>query len=209
MKLEENIEETATRVCDAMAGAIELYASISGSGVTDLPEHFVPAYVLANLGSVLTMTMETNSTKLWDWSCDIRRRWNGLPPGQPTPAAPPDYVSKVGMRRADLVLFRGDHSKKNETDFLCFVEFKTWKDISPDVQKIRDWFQFIDTCPWGMACGLADITSIEWLKIIQDQAESVGDKFVQGRVARPLSTPGNFQTFARLLTNPNYKAPGV
>src|SRR5208282_1259676 len=128
-------------------------------------------------------------------SCDIRRRWNGLPPGQPTPAAPPDYIPKVGQRRADLVLFRGDHSKKNETDFLYLVEFKTWNDIDPDAQRLRDWFEFIDTCPWGMACGLADTNSIEWLGIIQSQAESAGDRFVKGRGARPLSALENFQTF--------------
>jgi hypothetical protein len=125
------------------------------------------------------------------------------------PAVPVEYISKVGGRRADLVLFRGDHSKKTETDFLCFIEFKTWRDIDPDTQKIREWFEFIDTCHWGMACVFANANSAEWLKIIRDKADGAGDKLVQGRVARPLNASANFQTFARILANPNYKAPGT
>ena len=56
-RLEDNIEETAIRVCDAMAGAIELYASVSGSGTDDLPEHFVSAYVLATLGPGMSRSL--------------------------------------------------------------------------------------------------------------------------------------------------------
>ncbi|MGJ0391352.1 MAG: hypothetical protein ACR650_01095 [Methylocystis sp.] len=206
MKLEENIEETATRICDAIAGAIELYASISGDPPGELPESFVSAYVFASLGPVLTMTMETNSSKLWEWSCDMRRRWRGLPTGQPTPAVPPEFVPTVGMRRADLVLYKGDHTKKNETDFLCLVEFKTWGSIDSDAKKIREWFQFIDTCPWGLACGFADITATNQIEIIRKEADVAGDKLVMGRVARPSSGTRNLLTFARILTNVSYRA---
>jgi hypothetical protein len=210
MKLEEDIQEVGIRVCDAAAGAIELYASIAGTDVDDdFPEHLLAAHALANLGSVLTMTMETSGKKLWEWNCDIRRRWNGLPSGQPTPAAPADYFTKFGMRRADLVLFKGDHSKKSETEFLCLVEFKKWTTPELDSRKIRDWFQFVDTCPWGMVCGFSNTNSIEWLRILQDKAEGMGDKFVEGRVARPVSTSDSFQTYARILANSDYKAPAV
>jgi hypothetical protein len=206
MRLDENIEEAAIRVCDAMAGASELYASISGSGLEDLPEHFISAHVFAALGSVLTITMETNSKKLWKRSCDTRRRWGGLPPTQLPPTMSPEYNPAVGGRKVDLVLFRGDHSKKSETDLLCLVEFKIYDDIEPDVVKIREWFRFLDTCPWGLACGFT--TKIEWLRIVQDRAERAGDKFVKGRVARPLNAPDT-HTYAQMLSNTNYKAPSV
>jgi hypothetical protein len=105
VKLEENIEETATRICDAMAGAIELYASNSGCAPGDLPESFVSAYVFESLGPVLTMTMETKSSTLWEWSCDMRCRWGGLPTGEAPPAKPPGFYT-VGTRRPDLVLYK-------------------------------------------------------------------------------------------------------
>jgi hypothetical protein len=206
VKLEENIEETATRICDAMAGAIELYASISGCPPGDLPESFISAYVFKSLGPVLTMTMETNSAKLWEWSCDMRRRWRGVSTGEATPAAPSEFVPTVGMRRADLVLYKGDHTRKNETDFLCLIEFKTWGSIDSDAKKIREWFQFIDTCPWGLACGFADTTATGQLKIIQGEADDAGDKLVRGRVARPSTGERNLLTLARILTNSNYRA---
>jgi hypothetical protein len=179
VKLEENIEETATRICDAMAGAIELYASNSGCAPGDLPESFVSAYVFESLGPVLTMTMETKSSTLWEWSCDMRCRWGGLPTGEAPPAKPPGFIRRNAAARLGLV--QGDHTEKNDTDFLCVVEFKTFASIDPDAKKIREWFQFIDTCPWGLACGLADTTATEWLKIIQDQADDAGDKLVWGR----------------------------
>jgi hypothetical protein len=59
------------------------------------------------------------------------------------------------------------------------------------------------------ASARADDAAIEWLGIIQDQAESVGDKLVMGRVARPSSATANFLTFARVLTNRNYNAPSA
>jgi hypothetical protein len=71
MKLEDDIEETARRVCAEIASAVEKYVNVSGA--SDLPEHFVQSYVFANLGDVLTMTLETNSSKLWEWNGRLRR----------------------------------------------------------------------------------------------------------------------------------------
>jgi hypothetical protein len=207
MLLEQDITEAAIRICDQTAGAIEKYAGISGSGVDDLPEYFLAAYVLMALGDVLTMTLETNSRKLWDWHIDIRQRWDrAVRKEEP---APREYNPTVGGRRADLVLFQGNHSKKTETDFLCLVEFKKWYLDAGDIKKIRDWFRFLDTCKYGMVCGFTEVPKYEaYLAQMEDTAIASGDKWVLGRIARPLGTiedSQNFQTFAQIMENPNYR----
>lgn len=205
MKLEDSIEETAIRVCDEIACAIERYASMSGEGAEDMPESFLGACVFTNLGPVLTMTLETNSTKLWAWNADARRRWNNQPDA-PLPRQPADYKAKVGVRRVDLAIFQGDHTRKSETTFLCLVEFKKWWPSDDDVQKLRDWFPFIDTCPYGICCCFARVDD-DTFRCLQENAERDGDIWVAGRLARPLADAANYRTFARVLRNPHYR-PG-
>jgi hypothetical protein len=151
--------------------------------------------------------IENNSRKLWDWHVDIRQRWDrAVRKEEP---APREYNPTVGGRRADLVLFQGNHSKKTETDFLCLVEFKKWYLDAGDIKKIRDWFRFLDTCKYGMVCGFTEVPKYEaYLAQMEDTAIASGDKWVLGRIARPLGTiedSQNFQTFAQIMENPNYR----
>jgi hypothetical protein len=151
MLLENDIAETAVRICDQLASGVERYAAVSGEGFGAVPESFLRDRVFDGLGDVLTMTLETNNSTLWEWNADVRRRRNGQALGTPVPVPPEDF----NYSRPDLVIFTGDHTKKTETDFLCLVEIKKWWKLdSPpnDLTKIAKWFRWLDTCRYGMLC---------------------------------------------------------
>src|SRR5271166_6238633 len=57
MKLEDNITESITRVCDEYGKAIERYDYCTGG--EQPPEQFIASYVVSGLADVLTMTAET------------------------------------------------------------------------------------------------------------------------------------------------------
>ena len=201
MKLEDNIVETITRVCDQFASAMEKYDAISGGELP--PEHLLASYVLMELGDVLTMTSETNSTKLWNWNQDSTRRRSNQP-STPYAPAPPKYITQCGERRADLVIFKGDHTKKSEMEFLCLVEFKVgWLD-KRDLEKIMAWFPFIDSCRYGAVCTAMEIPQKEQdLGECKRMAQRESRVPVYGRVARPLWSKQNWQTYAEILENPH------
>jgi len=205
MKLEDNIDEVAKRICDQVAAGIEKYLNVSGCGIDDLPEHFLQAYVLVGLGDVLTITMETGSTKLWQWNADARRRWAGQRTDSPVPSPPAKYNSAVGSQRTDLVIFRGDHTKKNEMDLLCLVEFKKWILSERDYRKMTAWLPFIDTCPYGIVCGFCESQLEGALADWGSTVRQSGDAWVLGQIARPLGVPESYSTFARVLNNHGYK----
>ena len=60
MRLEDDIAETAVRVCDQLASAVERYAAISGSGFGEIPESFLRDRVFDGLGDVLTRRITPN-----------------------------------------------------------------------------------------------------------------------------------------------------
>jgi hypothetical protein len=210
MRLEDDIAETAVRVCDQLASAVERYAAVSGSAFHEVPEGFLRDRVFDGLGDVLTMTSETNNTKLWDWNADARRRSNGQPVGTPAPSQPEDFKNS---KRPDLVIFKGDHPKKSETDFLCLVEIKKWWDIDRneqilclrDLTKIDNWFHWLDTCPHGMLCAFAEVPNENFIEYLKTEALKAGHQWITGRIARPLEVSENYQTFARILTNRNFR----
>jgi hypothetical protein len=113
MKLEDNINETIIRVCDEFASGIEKYDNIPG-GILP-PEHLLASHALMELGDVLTMTAETNGGTLWQWNANRR--------GHSQSSPPPGY--QFSGRRVDLLIFKGDHTKKSEMGFLCLVEFNS------------------------------------------------------------------------------------
>src|SRR5271167_2714894 len=203
MKLEDNINETITRACDQLASAMEKYDAISGGEIP--PEHLVASYALMELGDVLTMTAETNSTKLWEWNQDIKQRRSNQP-STLLVASPPEYTTQCGGRRADLVIYKGDHTRKSEMEFLCLVEFKVGSVDNNDLQKIVDWFQFIDSCRYGAICTAMEMPQKEeWLSHCRNIAQTAGRIPVYGRVARPLWSQQDWQTYAEILENPHCK----
>jgi hypothetical protein len=203
MLLEDDIRETAIRICDQTASAVEKYNRNSGEDIYDMPEYFIGSHAYFGLSDVFTITLETNSRKLWNYHADIRRKWSSglIDVGNP----PSNYNPTVGSRRADLVLYKGDHSNPGETEFWAVVEFKKGYLGFGDLKKITDWFMFIDTCPYGLICAFTDAAATEYLIELQNDAIKQGDGWVEGRIARPLRDERNFQTFARILTNPHYR----
>jgi hypothetical protein len=180
---------------------MEKYDAISGGELP--PEHLLASYALMELGDVLTMTSETNSTKLWDWNQDIKvQRGNSAMAKLPAPA---EYVARCGQKRADLVIFRGDHTKKREMEFLCVIEFKVGSVDNRDLAKIEDWFEYIDTLRYGAICVAMELPQKDdWLNHCEKAAKDAGRVPVYGRIARPLWSGQNWQTYAEILENPRY-----
>jgi hypothetical protein len=199
MRLEDDIVETAVRICDQLASAVERYAAVSGNGFAEVPESFLRDRVFDGLGDVLTMTLETKNSALWEWNADAKRRRNGQPLDTPLPPQPQEFKNQT---RPDLVIFTGDHSKKHETDFLCIVEIKKWWTLSPppkDLTKISKWFCWLDTCRYGMLCAFVRHPNDEYIERLRHDAINGGHLWVPGRIARPLGGTENYQPFARII----------
>lgn len=202
MRLEDDITETATRICDQLASAVERYAAISGLGFSDIPETFLRDRVFDGLGDVLTMTLETKNSTLWEWNADNRRRASGQPLGTPAPTQPDEYKN---CKRPDLVIFTGDHTKKSETNFLCLVEIKKWWMTGPsDQAKIDEWFQWLD-CPYGMLCALVELPNDTFIDALRTEAFNANHHWVSGRIARPLGIAKRYQPFARIVPNKYFR----
>jgi hypothetical protein len=45
---------------------------------------------------------------------------------------------------------------------------------------------------------------VQFFKKLQNEAEAAGDIFLLGRVARPLTSDANCQSFAKIMSNPYY-----
>jgi hypothetical protein len=193
MKLEDDINETITRVCDEFARAIEKYDNISGG--LPPPEYFLPSHVLLGLGDVLTMTVETNYGTLW--------RWNEEKHGK-NDQRPQDFPSG---RRVDLVIFKGDHTKKDEMEFLCLVECKLGWVSQRDITKLTELLRHIDTCRYGAICTALETPQKDgWLLQCKNAAQGAGRTHVVGRIAHPLyGQPQDWQTYAEILVNPQYQ----
>lgn len=204
MKLEEDIFETITRVCDQFAGAIERYDNMSG-GILP-PEQVIVSHILMELGDVLTMTGETNGGTLWSWNGTALERRGKPQPGGNSPS--PAYA-QFRQRRVDLVIYKGDHTRKNEMEFLCLVEFKLGYVDQRDLDKLRDMLPHLITCQYGAICtALRHPQHNDYRGRCEAAAKQAGRIPVRGRVAHPLwSQPKDWQTYAEILKNPNYIPP--
>jgi hypothetical protein len=198
------IEEVASRICECVATAIETYASVSGEYPGEMPEYFMAATVFQGLGHALTMTLESNSTYLWECNVDAKRRQKGLPSSDERPKPSNAYESAFGQRRADLVVYRGDPLRKSEMDMFCLVEFKRFSFSEDDYKKLVTWLDFLDACPYGIACGFCEADETECLGRLRQGAEKAGDKWITGRVARPPAFSESYQTFARVVANKKF-----
>jgi hypothetical protein len=147
------------------------------------------------------MTLETNNAKLWEWNADIRRRWDGEPFGFGT-SVPLQPAGLKNGRRPDLVIFTGEKSE----NFLCVVEIKKSWALNPvDLGKLQNWFQWLDTCPYGMLCGFVKVPNDRYVKELKLEADHWGHEWVPGRITRPLAIAEKHQAFARILVNPNFR----
>lgn len=197
MKLDDDIVETITRVCDQFATAIERYDSISGGEVA--PEHVLATYTMMQLGDVLTMTSETSSRKLWEWDKDISQRRVGQP-GLAGAQMPEAYRNACGSRRADLVIFKGDHTRKSEMEMLCLIEIKCgWVDTD-DISKLELWLDYLPTVPFGAICTALETPQKDSaLQRWKGEARKAHRIPVLGRTARPLWSRQLWQTYAEIL----------
>ena len=199
MKLEEDIVECITRVCDEYARAIERYDVCAGGELP--PECFVVANTLAGLGDVLTMTAETTGRYLWEWNQEFKLRHSQQPPLQVIP----EYITGFRQKKVDLVIYRGDHTKKSEMGFLCLVEFKYGWRGDADLIRLTNLLRHIDTCRYGAICTAFETPQNDKYIAAFDQAAIKDNrKPVRGRIARPLWNKQSWQTHAEIFENPQF-----
>jgi hypothetical protein len=160
-----NIDTIMRNFCNAGADAVSRYVTVSGTRgpFEHMPEYFMPAYMLTQLGDqmgiVLEMGFDTGFPTLIGWNADVRRRRN-LPPEEHDQC----LLRRLHGKCVDMVLFTGDDGRTSgaERDLLALVEFKNgWLDADriggnvSDRDKLLMFLDCTDTCPFGIVCGYA------------------------------------------------------
>jgi hypothetical protein len=193
-----DIKSVAELICDSIAAALERYASISGIVESDMPEHFIVAFVMNDLRAEMTMTMETNSRTLWKWNDAAKMRGDHASLEHEPPQA---YLDSCGSRKCDLVVY-GSVDRKDEAPFYCLVEFKKGRIDADDIEKLKTWLPYIDTCPFGMVASYCEIPENQsYVDQCEKEAGMSKHLWVVGRTASARDSEGTrqFATFARII----------
>jgi hypothetical protein len=196
------MKEMLDRFCEAGALSVARYAEVSGLlPEHDLPESFMPAFILNQLGDSLSMTIETSLSKLLLWNTQIhRRRGYSLALG-------PHRAASLGVPLVDMVIFSGRDPMNR--DILALVEFKSgWIDTTEipgrrnDRDKIRSILEYVDTCRYGVTCGWT-----RHLDYYKNQADEAGEPFWKHQIALANGRT-DYYFCARLFerAKPNYPA---
>ncbi len=201
-----DIDDFMNLFCRAGADAIFRYVEVSGEGPADMPEYFLPAMILQQLGSTISMTLETRFSKLSEWNNNARVRHclSRLPNEEQDLL---HLAEEVGSPRVDMVVYDRPDLPKNEQGFLALVEFKKgW--IAPDDRlKLFGIFPHADTCPYGITCGSMTNRQLQYEK---EQVRGTGDLWYECPV--PDFQDKGIEPYwfgARLITNPNFIRPLV
>jgi len=178
----DEIDNLATRICDALAGAIATYARISGEFEELMPEHFAVAYIMQTLGDTTCMTMESSARTLWEWNRETKVRMGKSFESGNLPQA---LIDDCGGQRCDLVVFYGpDFSRKHTLDLFCLVELKKGHVSEADIAKINTWLPYIDTCPYGMVSSYCEVPKFDsYVRECADKARADGHFWLEGRIA--------------------------
>jgi hypothetical protein len=178
-----DVEDVIRKLCKAGVRAMRRYAKVSGEDPDELPEYFMPALVLDQLGNQITATLETRFSKLSEWNDDIRQR-RGLAPRSPEKEAELLILAEeLGRPRVDMVLYEGDDEgrPKDQLDFLALVEFKKGE-FASDRDKLLKILPHIDTCRYGVTCGsVRGEANLEWHK---NEAQGTHDRWFQSAPLR-------------------------
>ena len=200
-----DIDKLMESFCQLGAQAIERYFAISGEGPWQMPEFFMPAFIMDRLGDQTTATLETNFATLIQWNKEIRQR-RGLAIVEHDDRLL-QLAAQLRGRRVDLVFYEGQEigKPKNEQDFYALVEFKGgWLDAEAVPGKVSDrdkllmLMAHLDTCPWGIVCGWAPKVHREWQR---DRVEGTGDKWFEKEILLPAGLHHSLFFCARLFAN--------
>jgi hypothetical protein len=74
-----------------------------------------------------------------------------------------------------------------------------------DLVKIKNWFQWLDTCQYAMLCAFVRVPNDSYIEQLRTEATKAGDQWITGRISRPPGLANNFQPFARILTNIKFR----
>jgi hypothetical protein len=168
-----DISSVMENFCSAGAQAVQRYVEVSGIDPNDMPEYFMPAFILNRLMTKITTTLETSFGRLVEWNKGARERQGLSPDVLHNDDRLLRFAQQVDGRRVDMVIFQGEEERKpkDEQDFLALVEFKRFYiDASripgriSDRDKLLMLLEHIDTCPWGIVCGWFNPDHREWQK---------------------------------------------
>ena len=144
------------------------------------------------------MAPEITISTLW--------QWNEAAHGRNPPALPDELEDR--QKRIDLVLFRHDTHIKSNQGLWALVELKrNWK-VDGDIQKIRGVFKMLDTCQFGVACGVVKPDKYpNWFDLERTDLRRKGEEFV---TSSELTIAGTrFVVFANLFKNPDFSGSDI
>lgn len=185
-----DIDSVMRDFCNAGAQAVLRYVVETGEDPWNMPEYFMPAFILDHLGDKITATLETNFNTLVQWNAGVRKR-HGLAQ-QAHDERSLSLTQQLDQRRVDMVLFEGQEEQKpkDQQDFLALIEFKrgqidagSFPGKISDRDKLLMFLAQIDTCPWGVACGWVDEPHLEWQK--NESIKGTDDRWFEKRIELP------------------------
>ncbi|MFA6019600.1 MAG: hypothetical protein WC722_05000 [Rhodospirillales bacterium] len=195
------------KICSICVEAICNYERVSGE-LGDVPEYYMASRVFDRLGEEHPMTLETNSSQLWEWNkAQIGRTGTG---GTTSGNDYDKFKETVGTARCDLVIYKltCPTDERNKANFLALVEFKKWERSESDVRKTEVLLKDITCCPYGICVGFVDNGWEGYLDKMRDAARQRRHRFIRGKeMASPLNIlngPRKYQAFAEIICNNNH-----
>jgi hypothetical protein len=192
------IDDVMPKILAAAAQSIPRHAQSSGMDVRSMPEYLMPAFALYEVGSEITITLETSMRWLSDWNTEARLR-RGLVRLPEEEAALAAIAVEIGAPRVDMVIFDGGNTcSKEKQDFLALVEWKKWWPSEEDRDKLLRILRYVDTCPYGAICFFVEEHHANFLST---EAGRVGDRWYQVPVPAlpPEVSDTNYALCARIF----------
>lgn len=137
------------------------------------------------LGDVLTMTAETNVGKLWRWY---------------SPSQPPDEIRSISTRRVDVLIFSGEHTKKQDMIPFFPIELKFGYVDDNDIQKLGTLLKYVRSCKYAAICTAIEVRFQTYIEERVDAARRMRRQSVTGRIARPLWSKKDWQTYGEIIS---------
>ena len=163
-----DIASLTQRICDLGAAGLNRYADISNTHPFESPEYFMSSYIFSNLAKEgYTITLETSFSKLHDWNNEARTQRLKLPPRSAEEEVELLKISEaIGQQKVDMVIFepKTEVQSRDDLDLFALIEFKKGVMSESDKTKLTKILPFIDTCRYGIVCGVIHVNNIQKFK---------------------------------------------
>jgi hypothetical protein len=160
------IDELIKKLCEVGADSACRYVKVSGQWLDEMPEHFMPAYVLDHLYPRIeaSMTMEARVLTLLPED----RRFSNLAVSR---------VPELDAAKIDLIIHDGGGRPPQDQMGMALVEFKRgW--VGADREKLRAIMNYLGEAspPYGIECGWVAQGHRQEAKVL---AQEAGDNWFE------------------------------